>query len=261
MPRYRLDEVIDPDTALCPVVGLAIDTGAHDLGWHTHRRAQLLYHAEGAATLYIGDRVGKLAPAQAVWLPGGHPHRTAMSGPFAYRSLYFDERVYPDLPKTPGILEVNALMRELILRITDWPSDEALTSPQQRLVATLFDELAAAQTAPLSLPMPHEKRLLTIAQALLDDPALPFSLDEWGTRVGASERTLARGFVRETSLTFAQWRTHCRLMVAQVRLAEGMPVTTVAHLIGYASDSAFIAMYRRFYGVPPGRQTRSKARA
>ncbi|WP_373848587.1 helix-turn-helix domain-containing protein, partial [Achromobacter insuavis] len=35
-------------------------------------------------------------------------------------------------------------------------------------------------------------------------------------------------------------------------------VTEVAHAVGYASDSAFIAMYRRAYGEPPGRRQRRR---
>ena len=36
-------------------------------------------------------------------------------------------------------------------------------------------------------------------------------------------------------------------------------VTTVAHAMGYASDSAFIAMHRRVYGESPARLWRQSA--
>jgi AraC-like DNA-binding protein len=260
MPRYEFDRVIDPDTAVCAVVGLAIDTEGHASEWHIHQRTQLLYQAEGAVTLYTDDRVGRLAPLQAVWLPAGQRHRTVMYGRFAYRSLYFDVDAYPDLPRSPAILEIGPLLRELILRVTEWSADNALTCEQNRLVATLLDELALAPAAALHLPMPRDKRLYAISRALLDDPSLPLSLHEWGLQVGASARTLARGFMRETGLTYTQWRTQCRLFVAHTQLAEGVSVTEVAHRVGYASDSAFIAMYRRLYGEPPGRKNRAKGR-
>ncbi|WP_230941457.1 helix-turn-helix domain-containing protein [Burkholderia cepacia] len=96
------------------------------------------------------------------------------------------------------------------------------------------------------------------SNALLDDPSVSRTLDEWASQVGASARTLARLFVRETGLTYAQWRTRCRLLVAQAQLAEGASVTAVARAVGYASDSAFIAMYRRVYGKSPGRRNRSR---
>lgn len=48
MPVYTPAAVEDPDLVACPIVGMAIDTRAHASDWHTHRRAQLLYQAEGA---------------------------------------------------------------------------------------------------------------------------------------------------------------------------------------------------------------------
>jgi AraC-like DNA-binding protein len=254
MPHYSPESVLDPDSAVCPVVGLAIDTRAHASDWHTHRRTQLLYQAEGGVTLFLPDRVGQLAPLQAAWLPAGCTHRTAMHGTFAYRSLYFDVQAYPGLPAEPQILDVNPLLRELILRVTDWSADAGLTAAQSRIVETLLDELAAAPAAPMPLPMPRDRRLVPIARELLANPACPLSLEDWASRVGASSRTVERLFLTETGLPFARWRTQTRLLFARARLAEGMSVTAVAHAAGYASDSAFIAMYRRIYGESPGRK-------
>lgn len=254
MPHYPVEAVSDPDLAACPVVGLAIDTRAHASDWHVHRRTQLLYQAQGGVTLYLPDRVGQLAPLQAAWLPAGCTHRTSMHGKFAYRSLYFDVEVYPDLPAEPLILDVNPLLRELILRVTEWSADATLNPSQTHIVATLLDELAAAPAAPLHLPMPRDRRLLPIARELLAHPACPLTIEDWANRVGASGRTLARLFLSETGLSFSRWRTQCRLLAARAWLAEGMPVTEAAHAVGYASDSAFIAMYRRTYGEPPGRK-------
>ena len=258
MPYCAPDEVLDPDQAACPVVGLAIDAKQHESEWHAHRRTQLLYQIEGAVTLYTAGRMGHLAPMQAVWLPAGEAHRTAMHGRYSSRSLYFDVATYHELPRASAIIEVGPLLRELIVRVTEWPADTTLSPAQIRLVGTLLDELAAAPTASLHLPMPRDRRLAAIATALLEDPALLWTLDEWATRVGASARTLARRFVMETGLTYAQWRTQCRLLVAQTKLADGASITAAAHAVGYASDSAFIAMYRRVYGEPPGKRSRVK---
>jgi len=180
MPHYSPDAVLDPDSAVCPIVGLAIDTRAHASDWHMHRRTQLLYQAEGGVTLFLPDRVGQLAPLQAAWLPAGCSHRTAMHGSFAYRSLYFDVQAYPGLPVEPLILDVNPLLRALILRVTEWSADAVLSLAQTRIVETLLDELAAAPTAPMPLPMPRDRRLAPIAKALLLDPACPLSLADWG---------------------------------------------------------------------------------
>lgn len=259
MPHYEPDEVIEPDRAVCPVLGVAVDTAQRESKWHAHRKTQLLYQAEGAVTVQTSARVGHLAPMQALWLPAGESHRIAIRRRSSYRSLYFDPSIYRDLPSTPVIVEVGPLLRELIVRVTQWPADSALSDAQARLVSTLLDELRAAPVASLHLPMPRDRRLAPIANALLDDPSIPATLDEWAGQAGATSRTLARLFLRETGLTYAQWRTQCRLLVAQALLAEGFSVTAAAHAVGYASDSAFIAMYRRLYGVSPGRRRSTSA--
>ncbi len=52
-------------------------------------------------------------------------------------------------------------------------------------------------------------------------------------------------------MTFAQWREQARLLFALRRLAHGERIIDVAFDCGYASQSAFTAMFRRHFGRPP----------
>lgn len=54
-------------------------------------------------------------------------------------------------------------------------------------------------------------------------------------------------------MTFDRWRTHARLRAALSLLAEGRPVSRVAHTVGYATPSAFLVAFRRTVGTSPGR--------
>lgn len=87
---------------------------------------------------------------------------------------------------------------------------------------------------------------------MLTDLADTRTLQEWGTRVGASERNLSRLFRQETGMTFAQWRTRARLRGAVELLAADLPVGLVARRVGYATTSAFVQAFRRELGVTPG---------
>lgn len=91
-----------------------------------------------------------------------------------------------------------------------------------------------------------------MAAALQADPGDGRSLSEWGRHAGASGRTLARLIERETGMGFARWRTQLRIAAALPRLAGGATVTRVAHEVGYATPSAFVAAFRRTLGAPPG---------
>ncbi|WP_245986312.1 helix-turn-helix transcriptional regulator [Azospirillum thermophilum] len=93
--------------------------------------------------------------------------------------------------------------------------------------------------------------MLSLCRALLDDPARDETLEDWAERAGASGRTLARLFLKETGLTFGAWRQQARLAEAVARLALGEPVARVALAAGYDSASAFTAMFRRTLGATP----------
>jgi AraC-like DNA-binding protein len=76
--------------------------------------------------------------------------------------------------------------------------------------------------------------------------------------VGASERTMARLFRNELGTSYQQWRTQAVLAHALPQLARGMPVAQVAAAAGYASDSAFSAMFKQAMGKAPSHfQTRT----
>ncbi|MFD9717891.1 helix-turn-helix domain-containing protein [Streptomyces sp. NPDC059076] len=100
---------------------------------------------------------------------------------------------------------------------------------------------------------------LAVARALSHDPSDDTPLDEWAARLHISAKTLQRDFLREFQMPYTHWRTRLRLRTARVLLGvEG--VTTVAHRVGYASPSAFVAAFAKEYGVTPGRYLRELRR-
>jgi AraC-like DNA-binding protein len=91
---------------------------------------------------------------------------------------------------------------------------------------------------------------------LLEKPGDSRDLEAWSRIAGAGSRTLARLFVAETGLTFGMWRKRLVLQEAIRLLDQGQPVTQVAFDLGYQSQSAFIGMFRKELGVPPGQYAR-----
>ena len=92
----------------------------------------------------------------------------------------------------------------------------------------------------------------------MENPGDERRLKDWTTSVGASERTLERHFRQELGMSFRKWRQHLRLLSAVTLLSEGMSVTAVAYELGYASPSAFVAMFRDKIGHPPRRYLQSR---
>src|SRR3989338_7559816 len=225
----------------------------HAIDWHHHPKGQLIYGISGVMTVTTQAGVWVIPPGRAVWVPAGIEHKVDIAGVGRMRSLFVAADAARDMPGECAVVTVPGLLRELILAAVELPKlyDEA--GPDGRLMRVILDQLRRLKPTPLYLPNPSDARLKRIADAVAADPADRTPLDEWATRAGASARTLARLFVKQTGLTFGAWRQQARLLKALEWLAEGRPVTAVALDLGYESPSAFIAMFRRAFRVSPGR--------
>lgn len=221
--------------------------------WHSHDRACLVYPSAGVVTIDTENGRWVVPPQRAVWVPAGVRHQSRTCGQVAISSLIVDQASVPGLPENPCVLGITSFLRELILHTCTETADQAFGGPDGRIVAVILDQLRSMPAPALPLPIPQDRRLRRLVEALLENPADNRSLEDWGRMVGASSRTLARLFRAETSMTFRNWRQHLRILEALRRLAQGEPVTTVALDVGYDSPSAFVQMFKRCLGRTPGR--------
>lgn len=237
-----------------PVVGYAADfASGHHIRRHRHAAGQLIFAASGVMTVTTAAGRWVVPPERAVWVPPHVAHAIRMTGVVRMRTLYLTDTAGAQLPEACAVVQVGPLLRALILRAVEHVQPYAPDGREARLIAVLLDELATTRTAPLHLPMPRDPRLLAITERLSADPADKRPLGAWARTAGASARTLARLFPRETGLSFAHWRQQARLLRALERLAGGESVTTVAFELGYEGPSAFITMFRSRLGATPGR--------
>ena len=118
-----------------------------------------------------------------------------------------------------------------------------------------LEEMRIARPLSLGLPLPRDRRLKALCDALMDNPADGRGLTEWAEQVGASARTLARLFQSELGTSFGAWRQQLRLAKAVDEISRGLPMAQVAAAVGYASQAAFSAMFAKALGVPPSRFT------
>ena len=241
-----------------PIVTLARDTSApHYFPLHQHARAQLVYASVGVLNVVTTQGTWVVPPQQAVWVPAGIKHEVRSPGPVSMRSLYIHQDMTGGLPAYCCVVAITPLLRELILEAVSLPNDYGPDGEESRLMQVILDKLQALEPTPLHLPFPQDPRVKTVSDALVANPADDRDLDTWAASAGASGRTLARVFLKETGMTFGAWRQRLRLLSAISRLGAGQPVTAVSYETGYHSPSAFIAMFKRALGVPPGRYFRS----
>ena len=150
-------------------------------------------------------------------------------------------------------MNVSSLLRELILHACKIPRLHKQTPKHRRIIGIIVDQLQAVHAIPLQLPQPCDPRAIRVTQALLADPGKTWTLEDLSEECGASRRTIERLFIAETKMKFSEWRQQFRLLHAMRLLAAGEKVTGAALEAGYASPSAFIAMFKRQLGQTPGR--------
>ena len=234
---------------------------------HHHAWAQLAYCSTGVLQVSAEQDRGAadevtyiVPPSRAVWIAPGARHYVHVLETAQFRTLYLHASVTPPGWAGCRVVRVSALLRELVEAL------EAPTLPRERerlVGALVLDELRHADPQALGVPLPApggDKRLRALCEAVLRAPGERGSLAEWAADVGASERTLARLFRAELRTGYQQWRQQAVLAHALPLLARGVPVQQVAAASGYASESAFSAMFKAAMGQPPrhfqGREAR-----
>ncbi|MYM35092.1 helix-turn-helix domain-containing protein [Duganella sp. FT94W] len=258
MSRIALTDLTPPmdvDSVSRPVLTLSAALVSKD--WenarHQHRKAQLIYSVRGILNCEIEDGVWIVPPQCAIWIPGNLPHSARGEGETECYCLFVEPDAAPDLPKTCCTIAVSPLLRELLLKVAGVPELYALGGREDRLIATLLDELVAAPVEDLHLPMPRDPRLRRLAEMVLAAPTDKTTKADWATRIGMSERSMSRLMLHEVGMSFGHWRRQLHVILALQRLTKGESVQTVALELGYENASGFITMFRKAVGKPPAR--------
>ncbi|MBB6554819.1 AraC family transcriptional regulator [Nonomuraea rubra] len=219
---------------------------------HTHQVHQLAWASSGTLTVAADARTWVLPTTRALWIPAGVPHEVIAASHSTMTSLYLSEPPPGNAAERwaePQPVEVTRLIAELILFLDDSELDAGRRAHGETL---LLDLLEPVPMTTLDAPLPADPRALEVARAIIEEPATALSLDDWGRRVGASGRTLARLFLSGSGMPFGRWRTLVRLNAALPALAAGEPLSRVSRAVGYETVSAFVAAFRRETGVTPG---------
>jgi len=236
----------------CPIAVMAKSFSAgFETPLHHHARDQLIYAQSGVMRVHSARETWIVPPKRAVYIVAGSVHKVTMRGNVEMRTLYIDKNCSPDLPKSITALEVNTLLRALILNLLNEPLDYGKDSRGGDMVRLIISEITRAKKLALGISMPEDIRLRALCDALLLQPERRETLDEWSLIVGASVRTLSRLFTSQTGMGFSSWRQRVRFHNAMEALANGEPIGKVARKNGYSSPSAFTHSFRKLFGVTP----------
>lgn len=252
LPKALPEALKEIEAAPSPITGRPTDYPA---GWHIkpheHSKHQLIYAVRGV--MVVSAEAGRwvVPPTRAIWMTAGMTHEIRCVGEVHMRSLLVTPKAAPRLLAGTRAVGISPLLRELIRAAMEVRHPYAPGSRDGRLMRLILDELRMLPVLPLHLQMPSDPRLLRICELLqqrLDDCS---TMADWAERLALDVKTIQRLFMKETGMTFGQWRQQARLLRALELLATGEKVIDVALALGYDSPSAFSAMFRKQFDRPP----------
>ena len=242
----------DPDLSHLPIFSCV---GSYSNGWqveaHAHKRGQLMFVTSGSMRVETREGSWITPPGRACWIPGAVRHTVIYTQPSEMKTVLISPELLAALPQRGCVVQLSSLLRELVLQAVEIGNDYPLHGHEHRLMQVLVDQIAVAQAAPLFLPEGRDQRLRRVTARLHQDPGDDRSIEAWAHLAGASARTLARLFQKETGMTFSSWRQQLCLIRAVEMLIEGHSVTNIALALGYGSPASFTSMFSRVMGESP----------
>lgn len=222
---------------------------------HRHAWAQIAYPFSGSIRVTAANMTWIVPSRRAVWIPPDIEHEVTMLGEVELRTIYIAASHAPHALSKCAVFDVSDLLRALFEALQATGSEgRAAEEGRCHLIRQLIlTELEHVPLLSLGLPMPSDRRLQTLCEALAKDPGSSHTLAEWADEVGASSRTLARLFDEELNMGFGEWRQQLRLARAIDMMGRGEALNVIAATLGYASLASFTVMFKRALGVPPSR--------
>ena len=250
-PDLSLGETEDYPASVTCYFG-DIEKGVH-FGAHSHRRAQLFHIVSGSLTVETERGAFVVPPERAVWIPSDIAHAVTYLQNSSLRYLFFRPEAVQRLPSEASVVRLSPLLRELIQTFMEYSRADAVRGPAKRIADVIIDQLETVPVLPLHLPMPTSARIRRAVRELADDPGQVVDLGAIARRAALSERSFERHFQTETGLSFRAWRQQARLMKAVEWLSLGVPVGEISDRLGYEQPSAFVAGFRKAFGVTPSK--------
>jgi AraC-like DNA-binding protein len=177
------------------------------------------------------------------------------------------------LQSLPPIVHIRRESDKAAMRWSLERMREELSNPQpgasllsQQLAYTMLIQALrlhltdAASAGPGWLSALSDKHMSIAISSIHNDPGHPWTLQSLAERVGMSRSVFALRFRETVGATPMEYLTRWRMLLAADRLKNSSDgLSTIAHSLGYDSESAFGKAFRRVMGCSPRQYTRSAA--
>ncbi len=181
--------------------------------WHKHPWHQVIFPFQGILQTKVVNTQFIVPNSGMLFIPANTEHESFVMTDTQFIGIYLNPEINNLFPLQTKAVSVSPFLRELLLQIKDSVTEKNTPiSVVSALLTVLSDQIRAGECYDMALLLPSDRRLMSIFNALMDDPTLTTKLSDWAKQVGASERTLSRLFTKELGMSFPLWRQHLRLV-------------------------------------------------
>lgn len=238
--------------------------GEQDISAHQHEKGQFLYTEGGVVHVSTEQKTYFLPARHYMWIPPGVIHSIhPSSADVIMRNLYFPVEA-DELPfyKQKGIYPVNDLLLQMIIFSNRWSGDIDETEQSSYRFALALKAIlpeVSLYRLPLALPYAKDKRLAAVIHYMGQNLSEAIVFPALASKFGLSERSLSRLFQGDVGMSFIQYLSIQRMMLAlQLLLEDKMSVKEVASMVGYNSIPTFSTTFYKTLGVRPSEYVKMK---
>jgi len=215
---------------------------------HQHESGQLIYMKKG---ILIGQVAGKqwlLQKGMLIWIPPNTNHHAECKYSANLTVVYIAKSTVNVWPAQFLLMDAS----QLAIGIIDALANKYVSLNKAIcLLDLLLEEVVEGVSSKNILPLPTDRRLIRITQSIIDNLADNVNLKEWGYKVGASERTLSRLFIKETGLSYKGWVNRLKHNKAIIGLASGLTNEKLSLVLGFASGDSFSHWFQKEFNETP----------
>ncbi|MBH0779230.1 AraC family transcriptional regulator [Nocardia bovistercoris] len=230
-------------------------------GWHRHDLHQIQYAAGGVVEVETATAHYLSPPHRAVWIPAGLAHQTVMSANVRAISVMFDPSLVHADGDRAAVLDVSAVIREMIIHAQRWPIYRLGTEPMADRYFTTLGELVldAIETDETYLNLPvSDHPVVGAAMAYTKQHLVEVTIAEVARAVAVSERTLRRLFDDHVGYSWRTYLLNVRMLRAMALLASPrQTVQETARAVGFDNAGSFSRAFTEFSGQSPSSYRRS----
>lgn len=253
------EQVLDPNIILYSNQ-VSYKGGLVHIPLHKHRKAQIVYSAQGVIRLQVPEvGIHFASVGQGIFIASEDAHEASYSGCIQANSLYLEPELLPKSGpfQRSYIFDTTEFFIALFRKLCDLKTCADLSEQRQSMVALLLSELSQHKDKIGFLPIAKDPVVVEAQNKLVANASLKIGASQIARDMGVSEKTFQRRFVIETGFTFSDWKNRLKLKLATELLHLREPVTEISMELGFQDVSSFIRFFRKHRGVSPGKYVTS----